>query len=140
MRGFFECQRCTACCRWPGEVRLGEDEVAVIAGHLGMDVYDFVQNHTKVTANRQGLTLLEHADGACVWLDGIDCRLQEVKPAQCRGFPNEWNFPGWRDVCRAIETPSGRGEEAHFADGGRVEVEAGKGGDVSRCDRLEISG
>ena len=70
-----------------------------------MAVEAFVQVHTRLTANRSGLSLLEHADGRCVWLDGIDCRLQPVKPVQCRGFPNEWNFPGWRDVCEAIEVP-----------------------------------
>ncbi|MFN0128832.1 MAG: YkgJ family cysteine cluster protein [Verrucomicrobiales bacterium] len=103
MARFFQCQRCTACCRWPGEVRIREDEVAAIAGYLGLGVRDFVHGHTRLTGNRQGLSLLEHEDGTCVWLEGVDCRLQPVKPLQCREFPNTWNFPGWRDVCRAVE-------------------------------------
>jgi hypothetical protein len=28
--------------------------------------------------------------------------VQEAKPIQCKGFPNTWNFPGWRAVCEAI--------------------------------------
>ena len=28
--------------------------------------------------------------------------INEVKPQQCRDFPNKWNFPGWRQVCEAI--------------------------------------
>jgi len=24
---FYECQRCTACCRWPGQVRLTDEEI-----------------------------------------------------------------------------------------------------------------
>ena len=36
------------------------------------------------------------------FLDGIDCRVNDVKPDQCSGFPNTWNFPGWQDVCEAI--------------------------------------
>jgi hypothetical protein len=28
-----------------------------------------------------------------------------VKPEQCSGFPNKWNFPGWRQVCEAIPVP-----------------------------------
>lgn len=109
-RPYFQCQRCTACCRWPGEVRLTEAEIPGIAAYLGLEVDVFVQKHTRLTHSRTGLSLLEEEDGKCVWLDGIDCRLQAVKPEQCRGFPNTWNFPGWRDVCRAIEVPAAGGE------------------------------
>ena len=109
---FFQCQRCTACCRWPGDVRLTDDEIPVLAEFLGLSVGDFVQTHTRLNQHRTGLSLLEHPDGTCVWLDGMDCRLQAVKPAQCRGFPNTWNFPGWRDVCRAIEMPVAGDEDA----------------------------
>jgi hypothetical protein len=28
-----------------------------------------------------------------------------VKPEQCAGFPNKWNFTGWRQVCEAIPVP-----------------------------------
>ena len=42
-------------------------------------------------------------DGACIFLEGQDCKIQPVKPQQCRGFPNAWNFPGWREVCEATE-------------------------------------
>ena len=35
-------------------------------------------------------------------LDGNACRIHPVKPAQCAGFPNKWNFPGWRQVCEAV--------------------------------------
>jgi uncharacterized protein len=104
---YYACQRCTACCRWPGEVRVSEAEVEAIAGFLGVPVEEFVQNHTRLTAQRTGLSLLEEADGRCVWLDGRDCRLQRVKPSQCRGFPNAWNFPGWREVCEAVEVIPG---------------------------------
>ena len=31
------------------------------------------------------------------------CRINPVKPRQCRDFPNKWNFPGWRELCRAQE-------------------------------------
>lgn len=99
---WFQCQRCTNCCRWPGEVRLREEEIPAIAGFLGMSEQEFVQRHTRLQASRKGLSLLEEPDGRCEFLDGRDCRLQPVKPAQCRGFPNEWNFPGWREVCEAI--------------------------------------
>ena len=101
---FYQCQRCTACCRWEGDVVLTDDEVTKIAGHLKMPVYDFVREFTRLRENRTGLSLIDkEGSHDCIMLDGENCRIQAVKPEQCRGFPNRWNFPGWRDVCEAIE-------------------------------------
>ena len=99
---FYECQRCTACCRWPGEVRLKEGEIARMAAHRGMSEHDFIQSFTRLTADRRGLSLTEKANGECVFLEGNDCGVQPVKPQQCRDFPNLWNFPGFEKTCRAI--------------------------------------
>ena len=38
---FLECQRGTACCRWPGQVRLTDREITGIAAHLGVEESDF---------------------------------------------------------------------------------------------------
>lgn len=73
-----------------------------IAAFVGMSPEAFIAQHTRLRDNRQGLTLLEKPDGACAFLDGNACRLQPVKPRQCRDFPNKWRFPGWRQVCEAI--------------------------------------
>lgn len=99
---FYRCQRCSNCCQWPGEVPLTDREVNRIADFLEMSVYDFVAKHTDLRLNRGGLTLREQPDGACEFLEGIDCRIQEVKPDQCAGFPNQWNFPGWQEKCEAV--------------------------------------
>ena len=98
----YACQRCTNCCRWPGIVRVGQDEITAIAAHVRMSEEEFIRSHTRLRPDRFGLSLLEMPDGSCEWLDGRDCRLQKVKPAQCRAFPNEWNFPGWREKCEAV--------------------------------------
>jgi Fe-S-cluster containining protein len=99
---FHECQRCTACCRWPGQVRVSEAEIARLAVFLGMSEVDFIQRHTRLAADRRGLALQEQPGGECVFLEGADCRVQPVKPQQCRDFPNLWNFPGFEQICRAI--------------------------------------
>ncbi|HXG46377.1 MAG TPA: YkgJ family cysteine cluster protein [Methylomirabilota bacterium] len=99
---FYECQRCAACCRWPGQVRLSEEEIGRLAVFLGLTEYDFIQRFTRLSANRQQLALQDKPNGECVFLDGIDCRVQPVKPQQCRDFPNLWNFPGFEKVCRAV--------------------------------------
>jgi Fe-S-cluster containining protein len=98
----YECQRCGNCCRWPGDVVVDDAEIEAIAAHVGMNLDHFIQQHTRLRMNRTGLSLIEKSNGECDFLDGIDCRINPVKPAQCRGFPNTWNFPGWRKVCEAI--------------------------------------
>ena len=98
----YDCQRCTACCRWPGRVRVTSVEIDRLAEFLRLPVSEFIQRHTQLAPDRRGLTLLEQAGGACEFLDGNNCRVQQVKPQQCRDFPNGWNFPGWQKECRAI--------------------------------------
>tara|TARA_R110002096_G_scaffold114770_1_gene248762 strand:+ start:6567 stop:6950 length:384 start_codon:yes stop_codon:yes gene_type:complete len=102
---FYQCQRCGNCCRWPGEVVLTEEDLEALAKFKNVSLYDFVAEYTALRENRTGLTLTEKENGECVFLDGIDCTVNSAKPAQCRGFPNEWNFPGWRDSCEAIPVP-----------------------------------
>jgi Fe-S-cluster containining protein len=100
----FLCQRCTNCCRWPGFVKVTDGDIARAAGFLGLEEREFIARFTRLRPFRDGLALTEHPDGSCIFLDGRDCRIQPVKPVQCAGFPNTWNFPGWRDVCEAIDT------------------------------------
>ncbi len=102
MPTFYECQRCTACCRWPGQVKIAEAEITRIAAFLGLTEFDFIQEFTRLRADRRGLSLKERSGGDCVFLDGGDCRIQPVKPAQCRAFPNLWRFPGFDETCRAV--------------------------------------
>ncbi|MEQ1839267.1 MAG: YkgJ family cysteine cluster protein [Verrucomicrobiales bacterium] len=101
----YACQRCGNCCRWPGEVPLSDPELERISSFLGLSLQDFIAEYTDLRLNRAGLTLIEKANHECIFLDGIDCRIQAVKPDQCRGFPNQWNFPGWRKSCEAIPVP-----------------------------------
>ncbi len=108
---FHECQRCTACCRWPGQVRLLGEEITRLAKFLKLDEPEFIQRYTRLTKDRLGLALLDKSDGACVFLEGEDCAVQSVKPQQCRDFPNLWNFPGFEKSCRAV--PRMVGEEEY---------------------------
>ncbi len=98
---FYECQRCTACCRWPGQVKLTDTEITRLARFRGLSEFDFIQVYTRLRVDRQGLALLEKPNGECIFLDGGDCVVQAVKPFQCRDFPNRWNFRGFEKVCQA---------------------------------------
>ena len=105
---FYVCQRCTACCKWPGDVRLEDHDVARIAAFLGLTEDGFLHRYTRLRGNRQGLSLIEKPDHECIMLDGNACRIHPVKPDQCSGFPNRWNVPGWRDVCKAVPVAVGQ--------------------------------
>lgn len=107
---FLECQRCTACCCWPGQVRLNDAEVTRLAGFLGLSEFDFIQRHTRLTQSRHGLALKEKPGGECIFLQGDDCIVQPVKPQQCRDFPNLWHFPGAELACRAVQREVGNEE------------------------------
>ncbi len=99
---FYECQRCTACCRWPGQVKLSEAEVTRLALFKGLSEFDFIQLHTRLRADRQGLALQEQPNGECIFLEDGACAVQAVKPRQCRDFPHRWRFAGFEKICRAI--------------------------------------
>jgi Fe-S-cluster containining protein len=87
-------------------VKLTNSDITAISHFLEMSEVDFIQKYTRLRPRRDGLALTDQPDGACIFLEGRDCHIQSVKPLQCRGFPNEWNFPGWREVCEAIEVPA----------------------------------
>ncbi len=99
---FLECRRCTVCCRWPGQVRLTDKDIARLAAFKGISEHEFIQQFTRLRQDRQGLALHEQPDGACIFLEANDCAVQPVKPQQCREFPNLWNFPGFEKTCHAI--------------------------------------
>ena len=99
---FHECQRCTACCHWPGQVRLTDAEIARLAAFRGLTEREFIQQFTRLRADRRGLALMDKPNGECVFLESQSCAVQPVKPQQCRDFPNLWNFPGFEQVCRAV--------------------------------------
>ena len=108
----YECVRCTECCRWPGQVKLGEREIARLAAFLELSEFEFIQRYTRLRPDRRGLALQDAPGGACIFLEGRDCRVQPVKPRQCREFPNGWNFPGFEKICRALPTEIPASESA----------------------------
>jgi Fe-S-cluster containining protein len=74
-----------------------------MADFLDLSEFDFIQRYTRLRPEHDGLALVDQPDGACIFLRERDCIVHPVKPEQCAGFPNTWNFPGWRAVCEAVE-------------------------------------
>ncbi|MDB6053685.1 MAG: hypothetical protein JWN25_1208 [Verrucomicrobiales bacterium] len=98
---FYECDRCTACCRWPGQVKVTDPEITAISAELKLSEFDFIQSYTRIHSSKTSLALKDKGSGECVFLEDGNCVIQKVKPQQCRDFPNLWNFPGFEKVCRA---------------------------------------
>jgi Fe-S-cluster containining protein len=96
-------------------VRVDDAEIDAIAAYLSIPVERFIDEFTCLTEDRRGLSLTERKDGSCVFYesDPSRCAINAVKPAQCRGFPLEWNFPGWEKLC------AGSGRTAPSKGGGR---------------------
>ena len=96
----FKCRHCGACCRQPGFVRLAEGEATAIAAHLGMSEQEFAYMYADLSADRRSLILKEAQNGACALL-GADnlCRINPVKPRQCREFPFTWMNENSETVC-----------------------------------------
>jgi len=91
----FACQRCGACCRWPGSVLLTEADITAASVALGMAEAAFIESHATLARNRAQLTLKERPDGTCKFLDSVGhCRIYAVRPKQCRDFPHSWHVDG----------------------------------------------
>jgi hypothetical protein len=95
----FKCMECGACCRQEGYVRLGKNEPDIIAAFLGMDVLQFIDEYTVLTRDRQALSLREKKNHECLFLTPKGCRINEVKPLQCREFPFKWKLREFATIC-----------------------------------------
>ena len=97
----FVCRRCGKCCRESGYVHLTDGDIDSLAKFLEMDVGCFTERYTRLTCHRQGLSLTEHDDGACIFLEeGGDCRVEAAKPQQCRQFPFTWRYADVQHICK----------------------------------------
>lgn len=90
----FHCHRCGACCRWPGIVRVSAADIQAIAEFLAVDDEVFIARHTCLAPDRKGLILSGGMKSPCRFLTPANgCRINPVKPLQCRTFPFGWTVP-----------------------------------------------
>lgn len=102
----FVCLRCGACCRAPGDVRLEAGEAEAIACAVGMTFARFLETCTRLSRDRRALSLIDGADGACLFLNPDNtCRIQAVKPRQCRDYPHRWRSASLDAVCAGRMPP-----------------------------------
>ena len=68
---------------------------------LDLSSNEFTEKYTKLREQRNGLTLKNNENGSCALLKDRSCLVHSTKPKQCKDFPNNWRFKGWRQICDA---------------------------------------
>jgi uncharacterized protein len=84
----FSCTGCGCCCTGaPGYVWVNKAEIKSLAAAIGVTVEEFEQRFVRTIGIRK--SLLEYANGDCVFFDGESrkCQVYDVRPRQCRTWP-----------------------------------------------------
>lgn len=105
----FECHRCGNCCKGEGAVAITTAEAKRMADHLGQALKPFLKQYT-IRVSR-GLWWLLDQPGEeqwCVFLTRDEtglhgCRVNEVKPEQCRDFPRRWRNEDSFRTCAGLK-------------------------------------
>ena len=84
----FSCTRCGKCCTARGEyqhVYVNRAERRRLAAYLNLSEGELTQRYTSLDSD--GYRTLRFEAGACIFLDGTECRVHDAKPVQCRTWP-----------------------------------------------------
>ena len=79
---------------------LTEEDIAQLAAVMEISEVEFIGRYTVLATNRRQLSLAEHSDGRCIFLEQNQCRYYTVRPSQCRTFPHAWRVA---EGCPALE-------------------------------------
>jgi Fe-S-cluster containining protein len=80
-----DCTRCANCCKTM-EIKLSDEDIGRIAGHLNMVVDEFFEGHLE-SYEEDGPYKLRHKQ--CPFLDEDDhCNIYDVRPSVCREYPH----------------------------------------------------
>lgn len=86
------CERCggKCCTGQSGNVFASNDEIALLAAHLGLKFDEFAQIYLRKVRWKWSFKEVEFENGfACVFFDTQRrcCGIYELRPRQCRSFP-----------------------------------------------------
>jgi uncharacterized protein len=104
----IDCRQCAECCRVT-EAEIYEKDVEKLAKHFSISRKEFLEKYT--ATGDEGELILRRTKTGCVFLDGNDCTIYEVRPKTCEGFPHllrgmgSIQFKMWAYVDRATYCP-----------------------------------
>ncbi|NQU43836.1 YkgJ family cysteine cluster protein [bacterium] len=114
----FRCVRCGRCCTGDGYVNVSPEECEKISDFLGIPLDELLERYThKMPGYQHWLKDGEGKDIPCIFLDrdknGLaSCRIDPVKPHQCRTFPYEWRANGMEHWCEGVRRPASSSDSA----------------------------
>ena len=110
----FTCTQCGDCCSGtPGYVWVTNEEIAALAGLVGLSADEFEDKYCRQVGIRKSLK--EFPNGDCVFLDSETrrCSVYDARPRQCRTWPfwesNLKTPDDWKHTC-AVCPGSGKGQ------------------------------
>ena len=84
----IDCRTCANCCK-VAETNLTERDVERLAWSMRISPKQFVDQFTTNSAQEEEEEIiLRRTDAGCIFLDGNDCTVYEVRPDTCRDFPH----------------------------------------------------
>ncbi|MCK4948240.1 MAG: YkgJ family cysteine cluster protein [Candidatus Aureabacteria bacterium] len=99
----FKCMKCGECCSWRGYVHLTREDITRLSDFIEITEGEFINAFTRITEDRQGLSLNERENGECVFLSGSICSVYKARPKQCRNFPTIWSIEGAEALCKGLK-------------------------------------
>jgi Fe-S-cluster containining protein len=81
----IDCRQCAECCR-VSEVQIVERDVEHLARFLGISEKHFLEDYTALDG--EGVLILRRNENGCVFLEGNECTVYEVRPGNCERFPH----------------------------------------------------
>lgn len=104
----IDCRQCAECCRVT-EVQLAGRDIEHLARFLGISEKRFESEYTSL--DEDGAVILRRNERGCVFLDGNNCTVYDVRPGNCERFPHLLRGSGsiesrmWDFVDRATYCP-----------------------------------
>ncbi len=104
-----DCRACANCCK-VAETDITERDVARLAKSFRVSAKQFVAEYTTMSVQEEELILRRNEHG-CIFLDGNDCTVYDVRPDTCRDFPHLVRGAGsldsrmWQMIDRATYCP-----------------------------------
>ncbi|MEJ7606052.1 MAG: YkgJ family cysteine cluster protein [Bryobacteraceae bacterium] len=81
----IDCTECANCCK-VATTRLAERDIEKLSWSLRIKRAEFIRDYTDISHD-EGVILKRTKDG-CVFLDGKQCTVYEVRPHICEDFPH----------------------------------------------------
>ncbi len=106
----IDCRACANCCR-VAETNITKRDVERLAKAMRQTAKQIIATYTTSSAQEEDETILRRNENGCIFLDGNDCTIYDIRPDTCRDFPHLVRGPAsiqsrmWQMIDRATYCP-----------------------------------